>query len=361
MEKINIVGNIFSKDGYASHTGQLAKALDKIADVAIECPLFPGWESATDDKLRDMLEKHYESETTIFIGLPNYWRLKLSDRPKRFYGFFVWECMEVPECYVEIMNDKRIDGILVSAESVKDACVRSGVTTPIHVINHGVNLEYFFPEKVERDSRFTFLFNKGWINGKDDRSGFDILLKAFTEEFTKEDNVLLIAKLNPAYIPPGWDINKELKKLDLDFNNCPEIRLNFDFVNFKSLNALYNQADVCVIPSKGEGFGLTYIEAMACKVPCIATRFGGHLDFINDDNGWLVDCKITQATGNFLTENCHWMTPDVEHLKKILRDVYTNHGSKDFMIKKRLAFETAQKFTWSKSAEKLIKIIKDER
>ena len=55
-----------------------------------------------------------------------------------------------------------------------------------------------------------------------------------------------------------------------------------------------NLADVFVAPSYYEPFGQVYLEAMAARVPVIATRSGGPLDFMVDDgpsaNGWL--CEV---------------------------------------------------------------------
>lgn len=43
----------------------------------------------------------------------------------------------------------------------------------------------------------------------------------------------------------------------------------------ESVNELLPLADLMIMPSQLESFGLAALEAMACKVPCIATRVGG--------------------------------------------------------------------------------------
>jgi len=52
-------------------------------------------------------------------------------------------------------------------------------------------------------------------------------------------------------------------------------------------------ADVFVSPSHHEPFGLMYLEAMATGIPVIATRSGGPIQFVKDEdplaNGWLCD------------------------------------------------------------------------
>jgi D-inositol-3-phosphate glycosyltransferase len=52
-------------------------------------------------------------------------------------------------------------------------------------------------------------------------------------------------------------------------------------------------ADVMVAPALNEPFGLVYLEAMACRIPVIASASGGPLKFVVSNgpnaNGWLVD------------------------------------------------------------------------
>jgi L-malate glycosyltransferase len=47
------------------------------------------------------------------------------------------------------------------------------------------------------------------------------------------------------------------------------------------VNELLPLADLMVMPSQLESFGLAALEAMACKVPCIATRVGGVSELID--------------------------------------------------------------------------------
>jgi L-malate glycosyltransferase len=55
-----------------------------------------------------------------------------------------------------------------------------------------------------------------------------------------------------------------------------------------SVNDLLPLADLMLMPSEMESFGLVALEAMACRVPTIATQVGGIPELIEDGvNGWL--------------------------------------------------------------------------
>jgi L-malate glycosyltransferase len=66
-------------------------------------------------------------------------------------------------------------------------------------------------------------------------------------------------------------------------------------------------ADVFLLPSELESFGLAALEAQACEVPVIATRIGGIPEVVNDgESGFLSDVgdidKMTNDTVRFLND-----------------------------------------------------------
>ena len=57
----------------------------------------------------------------------------------------------------------------------------------------------------------------------------------------------------------------------------------------EEIAACYAHADLFVLPSAGEGFGLVFLEAMAFAKPVVGVAFGGTTDVVKDGiNGLLV-------------------------------------------------------------------------
>ena len=66
-------------------------------------------------------------------------------------------------------------------------------------------------------------------------------------------------------------------------------------VEQQELPAYYNAADVCVVPSWYESFGLVALESMACGTPVVASRVGGLPTIVRDGvTGYLVPWRCPE-------------------------------------------------------------------
>lgn len=65
---------------------------------------------------------------------------------------------------------------------------------------------------------------------------------------------------------------------------------------------LYSDADVVVLPSRNEGWGLSLMEAMACERPVVASRVGGIPELVRDEeDGILVEPGDLRSLGDAIT------------------------------------------------------------
>ena len=74
------------------------------------------------------------------------------------------------------------------------------------------------------------------------------------------------------------------------------------FVSRAALNTLYSRAAVFAMPSRREGFGLVYLEAMAHGIPCIGSTHDAAGDIIQDGvSGFLVDQSDAESLADRIT------------------------------------------------------------
>ncbi len=74
------------------------------------------------------------------------------------------------------------------------------------------------------------------------------------------------------------------------------------------LSSYYRAADVCLVPSESESFGLVALESMACGTPVVARAVGGLTSLIDDGrNGFLIESDspldFAAACHRLITEN----------------------------------------------------------
>lgn len=87
--------------------------------------------------------------------------------------------------------------------------------------------------------------------------------------------------------------------------------------------AFLSQLDVLVSLHRGEGFGVHLAEAMWLGVPCIATRYSGNLDFMDDGCARLVDHSMIDVAngGTIYPSGTQWADPDLDDATAALREL----------------------------------------
>ncbi len=167
------------------------------------------------------------------------------------------------------------DHIVAFSPHERDAMVRlyQADATRIGLIPCGVDLSLFRPldqqevrEKLGLNGEKVLLY----VGRIEPLKGLELLLHTAAQLQTFEQIRVLV-------VGGGAGRDQEIDRLR-ELAKSLNVDKVFDFigrVDQQDLPLYYNAADVCVVPSFYESFGLAALESMACGTPVVATRAGG--------------------------------------------------------------------------------------
>ncbi|MDD6481305.1 MAG: glycosyltransferase [Lachnospiraceae bacterium] len=264
-------------------------------------------------------------------------------------GFTMLETTGIPKEWVRQCN--MMDEVWVPSSFNVRTFRDSGVKVPIYTIPLGVDINYYNPQikSYKKHNKYTFLSVFEW----GERKAPEVLLRAYSRAFSNKDDVVLLCKV--INNDPSINVEEEVRKLNLPTDG-PEIIFlhNTKFADYE-MATLYRSADCFVIPTRGEGWGMPILEAMACGLPTIATNWSAHKDFYNETNGYpielngLIDAK---AKCPYYT-GFQWADPSEEHLMHQMRYVF-EHQDEAAEKGRKAAEEVQSKWTWENAAKKII-------
>jgi len=192
----------------------------------------------------------------------------------------------------------------------------------IEYVPHGINEEHFFPINKEHESwdklqnakkqlfgdkeyEHVFFFNSRNIRRKN-VSNLIAAYSLFKENLPedKKDKVALVLHTAPVDAN-GTDL---FAVRDLFLGEDDSVRFSQGKLSTEGMNFLYNLADITVLPSNAEGWGLALTESMMAGTMIMATVTGGMQDQMR-----------------FEDENGNWFTPSSE-IPSNHRGTYKKHG-----------------------------------
>ena len=179
------------------------------------------------------------------------------------------------------------------------------------IIQHGVDTEFFKPEKIYNKAEAVLGGPTiGFVGRIRPSKGADLFVEAMIRIIREYPNcsAILAGLCRPKFTEFENKLRNRIKSVNL------EKRIVFlGELKRTALVQLYRQLDICVTPSRTEGFGLVPLEAMACGTPVVTSDTGVW--------PWIVDSEIggVARAGDLesLTEEIRLLLSDHVRLRKM--------------------------------------------
>lgn len=193
------------------------------------------------------------------------------------------------------------DRVVAFSQHEREALVRLYDATyeNVEVIPCGVDTELFRPMDSEQAKRDLGLEGERvvlYVGRLEPLKGVDILLRAVAEL----DGPNFVRTLIVGGDPGNDSEMQRLKALSEELGISSRVSF-LGRMEQQDLPTYYNAADICVVPSYYESFGLVALEAMACGTPVIASRVGGLPTIVKDSvTGFLIPWQCPEPFADAL-------------------------------------------------------------
>jgi len=242
------------------------------------------------------------------------------------HGIEIWK--KLPKMTEWIMNKSTI--LTVSSFSKSELLKYNPNLNDIRLFPNCIKLQNTAMELTNPYNKNNYnILSVTRLSSSEQLKGIDTVIKALPSIIKDIPNVKY------SIIGKGEDA-KRLKALANDLNVLKYI----DFLGFvDDINAYYKYCDIFTLPSKKEGFGIVYLEAMQYKKPVIAVNYGGPTDVIeNNVSGFLCEYDDTNCLSGKIIE----LFNDMSYSRKIGENGYSS---------------LIENFTFEKYSNRLKKIV----
>ncbi len=198
-----------------------------------------------------------------------------------------------------------------------------GFKQPIAIIPNGVVMPDDMPEKIYPDNQKRMLF----LSRIHPKKGLLNLLRAWHQVSTSGNWKLVLA---------GPDENGHRREVE-SLATKLGVRDQLEFVGPVNDNEkwkLYRSAEVFVLPSFSENFGIVIAEALAAGLPVITTTQTPWRSLLDNEIGW-------------------WVEPTVGGIANALRDAFGQSDTERVDAGRRATEWATQRFAWSSIARQM--------
>ena len=233
------------------------------------------------------------------------------------HGIEIWR--KLPETKLKALN--RLDKIFAVSHYTKEKIKSEHkiADNKIEVLNNCLDPFYYFPNDFSKPKPLlkrynlttnnTVLISLSRLSSTEKYKGYDNVIKILPKLVEKDPNIvfLLAGKADE-------EEQARLEKLIAEYKIGQHIKL-IGFVDEAEISDHFLLSDIFVMPSKKEGFGIVFIEAMASGLKVVAGNKDGSVDALNNGKlGKLVDPDNLNEVEQVLSELLAQPSGDMEKL-----------------------------------------------
>jgi glycosyltransferase involved in cell wall biosynthesis len=240
-------------------------------------------------------------------------------------GYWAWELPEFPDQWAPAFG--HLNEVWTPSKFACEA-ISSASPIPVMVVPHSMDPDTNYNPQVNRAEfdigrdTFVFLFVFDFHSFAERKNPLG-LIRAFKKAFADRKDVRLFIKTSHGESNPA-----ELIELQTEGSGS-NVTIVDRIYSREEKQRLMMAADCYVSLHRSEGFGLTLAEAMMFGKPTIATGYSGNVDFMTDEDSYLVPYRVVEirkAHGPYKV-GYHWADPDLDHAADVMRHVEQNRES----------------------------------
>lgn len=342
------IGHFYNRGGYASLAHNYAEAL---VSTGVPCRFIPHGAEINEVKAEwePFVSKYAATNVgprpyVIVCDIPPRFRLVEESRAYKKIGITIFETDRIPEGWAQRCNT--MDEIWLPSDFNVHTFTRSGVNPGlVKKLPIGINCKHMERGALRRatldpifhgrEDSFSFLY----LFGLHYRKGFDVLVRAFCEEFSRSEDVFLLMSCFPVksgvldYDPQKMSIEDFLYQSarlgELGSRaELPDFAVLERWWSNKELARLFGSVDAYLSTERASGWSLPCMEMMAAGKPVGAVDWGGGTEFMNEDNAFLIPPGPLRPIDERLASQNSWYTghqwPDlrVADVREVLRSMY---------------------------------------
>jgi glycosyltransferase involved in cell wall biosynthesis len=215
---------------------------------------------------------------------------------KRFKSVYYYPIDGIPKAeWIDSVNSVDYPVTYTKFGFEQSVLIKPELKDRLTLIPHGINPKVFFPAPKEQVQEFRtqffgqlsdkFIITN--VNRNQQRKDIPATIRAF-KEFRKHcpDSILYLHMMAQ---DQGWNLPEVIKASGLDVTKDVILPQNFTASTgfpLEVLNLVYNASDCIISTTVGEGWGLSWTEAMATKTPIVFPQNTCLGEYITEETGY---------------------------------------------------------------------------